>query len=73
MSPTDLPAVVALQDCCYSDALYEIPHLLQHRLDCAATSCWLAENSDGVLLAYLLSYPSMSGYVAPLVSAFLPA
>ncbi|WP_445765628.1 hypothetical protein [Rheinheimera sp.] len=39
MTPTDIPAVVALQDSCYSDALYESPALLRQRLQAAANSC----------------------------------
>ena len=70
MTPADIPGVVALQDSCYSDALYESPALLQQRLAAAADSCWLAENANGQLLAYLFSYPSMNGYVTPLASAF---
>lgn len=70
ITPADIPAVVALQDSCYSDALYESPALLQQRLTSAAGSCWLAENADGRLLAYLFSYPSINGYVTPLASAF---
>ncbi len=73
MTPADIPAVVALQDCCYSDALYESPALLSQRLQVAANSCWLAENSAGELLAYLFSYPSTDGYVTPLASAFAPS
>ena len=73
MTPTDIPAVVALQDSCYSDALYESPALLRQRLQAAESSCWLAENSAGELLAYLFSYPSINGYVTPLASAFKPA
>ncbi len=73
INPADLPAVVALQDCCYSDALYESPALLSQRLQAAANSCWLAENSAGELQGYLFSYPSVNGYVTPLASAFTPA
>ena len=73
MTPADLPAVVALQDCCYSDALYESPALLQQRLISAPLSCWLAENHAGELQGYLFSYPSVNGYVTPLASAFSPA
>lgn len=69
----DLPALVMLQDCCYSDALYESPAVLSQRLHAAANSCWLAESSAGELLAYLFSYPSINGYVTPLASAFAPA
>ncbi|WP_372627900.1 GNAT family N-acetyltransferase [Arsukibacterium sp.] len=69
----DLPAVVALQDSCYSDALYESPKLLSQRLQMAANSCWLAENNAGELLAYLFSYPSINGYVTPLASTFSPS
>ncbi|MBZ9611873.1 GNAT family N-acetyltransferase [Rheinheimera maricola] len=73
MTPADIPAVVALQDSCYSDALYESPALLSQRLQAAASSCWLAESSAGELLGYLFSYPSINGYVTPLASAFAPA
>lgn len=73
IQPADLPAVVALQDCCYSDALYESPALLSQRLQAAPNSCWLAQDSAGELLAYLFSYPSINGDVAPLASAFTPA
>ncbi|MDX1677820.1 GNAT family N-acetyltransferase [Arsukibacterium sp.] len=73
IKPADITAVVALQDSCYSDALYESPALLQQRLSVAADSCWLAENANGQLLAYLFSYPSISGYITPLASAFAPS
>ena len=70
IKPEDIPAVVALQDSCYSDALYESPALLQQRLAAAADSCWLAEDAKGQLLAYLFSYPSINGHITPLASAF---
>ncbi|GGW49491.1 GNAT family N-acetyltransferase [Alishewanella tabrizica] len=43
MQQTDLPAVIALQDRCYSAALYEPPTLLSARLAVAKQSCWIAE------------------------------
>jgi len=70
MNPADLAAVVALQDSCYSDALYESPALLQQRLQVAAGSCWLAESRAGGLLAYLFSYPAADTYVTPLAADF---
>lgn len=70
MQQTDLAAVVALQDSCYSDALYESPALLQQRLAVAGNSCWLAENSQGQLLAYLFSYLSLDGAITPLAAQF---
>ncbi len=70
IKPADITAVVALQDSCYSDALYESPVLLQQRLSVAADSCWLAENANGQLLAYLFCYPSINGQITPLASAF---
>ncbi|MBV2128742.1 GNAT family N-acetyltransferase [Arsukibacterium indicum] len=73
IKPADIMAVVALQDSCYSDALYESPALLQQRLSVAADSCWLAENANGQLLAYLFSYPSINGHITPLASAFAPS
>lgn len=72
ITKADLAAIVRLQDSCYSDALYESPALVEQRLAAAANSCWLAENADGELLAYLFSYPSADGYVTPLAHAFRP-
>ncbi len=70
MQQADLPAVIALQDSCYSDVLYEPPALLAARLASAAQSCWLAENTAGELLAYLFSYPSRLGKITFLATAF---
>ncbi len=70
MTPADLAAICQLQDSCYTDALYEAPQLLQQRLASHPCSCWLAENADQQLLAYLFSYPSCSGYIAALGSPF---
>lgn len=73
MQPSDISAVLALQDSCYSDALYEPPALLATRLASAAASCWLAENSTGELLAYLFSYPSLPGKITVLATDFVVA
>ena len=66
----DLAKVVALQDHCYSDDLYEPPALLGARLKVAAESCWMAENTAGELLGYLFSYPALTQHVTVLASQF---
>lgn len=73
MQPSDIPAVIALQDSCYSDALFEPPALLAARLASATQSCWLAENPIGELLAYLFSYPSLLGKITVLATDFVVA
>lgn len=73
MQQADIPAVIALQDSCYSDALYEPPALLAARLASATQSCWLAESSTGELLAYLFSYPSLPGKITVLATDFVVA
>lgn len=73
MQQADIPAVIALQDNCYSDALYEPPALLAARLASAKQSCWLAESSTGELLAYLFSYPSLAGKITVLATDFVVA
>lgn len=73
MQQADIPAVIALQDSCYSDALYEPPALLSLRLTQATSSCWLAEDAAGKLLAYLFSYPSLAGNITKLATDFAVA
>lgn len=73
MQAADLPAVIALQDRCYSADLYEPPELLATRLACARQSCWVAENTRGELLAYLFSYPSLPGKITELATDFTVA
>lgn len=70
ITPADLPAVITIQDSCYSDALFEAPELLNQRVTAQPQSCWLAENNAKHVLAYLLSYPAMIGDIAPLGSPF---
>ncbi|QBL09503.1 GNAT family N-acetyltransferase [Rheinheimera sp. D18] len=70
ITPADLPAVITIQDSCYSDALFEAPELLNQRLAAQPQSCWLAESNAKHVLAYLLSYPAMIGDIAPLGSPF---
>ena len=74
MRQADLPAVVAIQDNCYSDMLFESPDLVARRLASQPNWCWVAESAlvDGTrqVLAYLFSYPSMAGKVASLGSEF---
>lgn len=70
ITSADLPAVVALQDSCYDNTLYEPATLLAERLASAADSCWLIENSLRELLAYLFAYPAAEGSVTPLAQPF---
>lgn len=70
MTQADLPAVIALQDSCYDNALYEPATLLAERLASAADSCWLIENPLRELQAYLFAYPAKDGSVTPLAQPF---
>ncbi len=70
ITPADLPAIVRLQESCYSEALYESPAILLQRLEAAPKSCWLAEDATGQLLAYLFSYPSLDRQVSALAAPF---
>ena len=74
MQQADLPAVVKIQDNCYSDTLFESPDLVALRLASHPSWCWVAEHAlaDGSanVLAYLFSYPSLDGKVAKLGSKF---
>ena len=70
IKPADLAEVQAIQDCCYGDELFEDTALIESRLLSQPNSCWLAQNHDGKVLAYLFSYPSRDKRVAPLGSEF---
>lgn len=69
MQATDLPAVVKLQDRCYSAELFEPAELVKRRYLAFADSCWVATYQDK-LWGYLFSYPSMLGKVNPLAEDF---
>lgn len=70
INEADLDAIVAIQDSCYADELFENACLISRRLASQPQSCWLAENNEGEVLAYLFSYPSRNSQVAPLGSEF---
>lgn len=67
---SDLAAIVAIQDSCYGNELFEDPALITRRLMSQPNSCWLAQSHDAKVLAYLFSYPSREKRVAPLGSEF---
>lgn len=50
ITSADLPAVVNIQDDCYSDDLYEAPSLLQQRIAMQPNCCWLIDNSAGAVV-----------------------
>jgi ribosomal protein S18 acetylase RimI-like enzyme len=69
MQQADLPAVVRLQDRCYSDQLFESAEVVAQRLMLYPQSCWVASYHDKIW-GYLFSYPSRLGQVNPLGAGF---
>ena len=69
MQHTDLPAVVRLQDSCYTDALFEPAEVVHQRLMLYPQSCWVACYQEK-LWGYLFSYPSVAAQVNPLGAEF---
>lgn len=69
MQNTDIPAVVKLQDRCYSADLFEPADLVKRRFQAFPHSCWVA-CFDDKLWGYLFSYPSLLGKVNPLAADF---
>lgn len=69
MQATDLPAVVKLQDRCYSAELFEPADLVKRRYLAFPQSCWVATYQDK-LWGYLFCYPSLLGKVNPLAEDF---
>lgn len=69
MQQADLPAVIRLQDRCYSDQLFESADVVAQRLMLYPQSCWVASYHDKVW-GYLFSYPSRLGQVNPLGAGF---
>lgn len=69
MQHTDLPAVVRLQDSCYSDEFFEPASVVRQRLMLYPQSCWVASYQDKIW-GYLFSYPSMVGQINPLGAEF---
>lgn len=71
MQSSDLPAVVKLQDRCYSAELFEPAELVKRRYLAFPQSCWVATYQDK-LWGYLFCYPSLLGKVNPLAADFSP-
>ncbi|MBN8444567.1 MAG: GNAT family N-acetyltransferase [Gammaproteobacteria bacterium] len=69
MQLTDLPAVVKLQDRCYSQELFESADLVKSRLLLTPQSYWVALYQDK-LWAYLFSYPAVLGKINALGQPF---
>jgi GNAT superfamily N-acetyltransferase len=69
MQVSDLPAVVKLQDRCYSAELFEPADLVKRRYLAFPQSCWVATYQDK-LWGYLFCYPSLFGKVNPLGEDF---
>ncbi|WP_306523594.1 GNAT family N-acetyltransferase [Rheinheimera sp.] len=69
MQAADLPAVVKLQDRCYSAELFEPADLVKRRYLAFPQSCWVATYQDK-LWGYLFCYPSLIGKVNPLAEDF---
>lgn len=69
MQAADLPAVVKLQDRCYSAELFEPADLVKRRYLAFPQSCWVAIYQDK-LWGYLFCYPSLIGKVNPLAEDF---
>lgn len=69
MQNTDLPAVVKLQDRCYTADLFEPAELVKRRWTAFPQSCWVA-CFDDKLWGYLFSYPSQLGEVNALAAEF---
>lgn len=69
MQAVDLPAVVKLQDRCYSAELFEPADLVKRRYLAFPQSCWVATYQDK-LWGYLFCYPSLLGKVNPLGEDF---
>lgn len=69
MQLVDLPAVVKLQDRCYSDDLFESAELVKSRLLLHPQSCWVAVYHDK-LWGYLFSYPAVLGKINALGQPF---
>jgi predicted N-acetyltransferase YhbS len=69
MAPSDLPAVLAIQQVCYPPSMNESGATILERLACAPTLAWVAV-MGGQPAAYLMTYPSTLGKVTPLGGGF---
>jgi len=69
MAPSDLQAVLAIQQACYPPSMNESGETILERLACAPTLAWVAV-MGGQPAAYLMTYPSKIGKVTPLGGSF---
>ncbi|QLF95011.1 GNAT family N-acetyltransferase [Pseudomonas sp. ABC1] len=65
MHAQDIPAVMLIQQACYSAEVLESEAVMQSRQASVSDTCWVAEDMQGVC-AYLFSYRSRLGKVTPL-------
>lgn len=70
MTPSDLPAVLSIQQACYPPSMNESGATIRERLACAPTLAWVAVMGD-LPAAYLMTYPSTLGKITPLGGAFV--
>lgn len=69
MTPSDLPAVLSIQQRCYPPSMNETAIAISDRLACAPDFAWVAL-LDETPAAYLMTYPSTTGKVTRLGGAF---
>jgi GNAT superfamily N-acetyltransferase len=72
LNSADLPNLDLIQTCCYSASMLETAAVFAGRLRAAPDWIWGIQDDDG-LCAYLFTYPTRLGRLAPLNSDFHPA
>ncbi len=71
MQVRDIPAVMSIQEECYSAEVLESEAVICNRLAASPQLAWVAEDDEGVC-AYLFAYRSRVGKVTPLDGEFQP-
>jgi len=72
MLPSDISAVLAIQEQAYVDEVLEDEHVIRERLIIAPETAWVIESENDVH-AYLVGYPSTQGSLTALGDFFAPA
>ena len=73
MREQDIAAVFGVQTQAYVSAMVEAESIFRARLRVAPATCWVAEDVDVGVCAYLMAYPSTRGKISSLGSDFDPA
>lgn len=73
MREQDIAAVFEVQTQAYVSAMVEAEGIFRARLVTAPATCWVAEDAEVGVCAYLMAYPSSSGKISSLGSDFDPA